>query len=209
MAEQTPGDSYIRAWTDGGTQKFFWLVVAVVLVLDLSSKWCAFRFIETIGDVPEEKHGVVIVQNVLEFKKTTNRGAALGLGQGGTWVFVIATFVAVGFIVQLFAKSRSEQRVLHLLLAMSLGGALGNLYDRLVFGYVRDFIAITAEIREIPVWPWVFNIADVALVVGIGLLLVGWTFGKLDLQYARQEPSGGEREGKCETVDEVEQVDRS
>jgi len=55
-----------------------------------------------------------------------------------------------------------------------LGGALGNLYDRILYGKVRDFIFLTLNISGKDIWPWIFNIADVALVVGVFGLLLGW-----------------------------------
>jgi len=65
-------------------------------------------------------------------------------------------------------KARPEQKVLHWALALVAGGAVGNLIDRIYFGVVTDFILWRYEIHE---WP-VFNVADVVLVVGVGLMFI-------------------------------------
>jgi signal peptidase II len=120
---------------------------------------------------------IVVIPNVLEFNTVYNRGAVFGMGKGLRWVFIGATCFAMIFLLRLFGKSLDNQWVLHSLLGLSLGGAIGNLYDRATIGVVRDFIHITATIGDVPVWPAIFNVADMALVVGIGGLMLGWTFG--------------------------------
>jgi len=205
-----------QAWQYRRAHVFFWAMVLVVLAGDLASKWWAFNYLPApASTAPVATNGLVvgrtmtIVPGLLEFKTVLNRGAVFGLGKGGRWVFIIATFLATGFLLQLFAKSRANQRFLHSLLALSVGGAFGNLYDRLVHQVVRDFIHITAEIGSVPVWPAVFNVADIALVIGIGMLLVGWTFGYLKLDTvrppARDDAANGRYEG---TDDRSQHVDR-
>ena len=196
MAEKTAVASPTRAWQYPRAHVFFWFAVAVVLLLDLWTKSLVFRLIAT-------EKTVRIVSGLLEFRPVYNEGAVFGLGEGGRWLFVIATFAAAWFIIQLFAQSRANQRLLHLLLALSLGGAVGNLYDRLVFASVRDFIAITAKLTDrIYVWPYVFNVADVALVIGIGLLLVGWVFGWIELQGGSSRKRAPVGDEACELTDE-------
>ena len=76
----------------------------------------------------------------------------------------------MGLIFYVFASSRAAQRWLHIWCGLVMAGALGNLYDRIFFGYVRDMIHFTGSIeiggRSIG-WPYVFNVADVYLVVGV------------------------------------------
>jgi signal peptidase II len=181
MSRQISSEVLSRAWLSGRAQKIFWFTVIVILAIDLVSKWAAFEYINGEASKPETIEPIVVLPGFLEFTKVLNPGAVFGMGKGGGLLFIVATLVAVGFLLQLFAKSRPDQRAVHILLAMSLGGALGNLYDRAIFSRVRDMIHISTEIVGIPVWPWVFNVADVALVVGIGVLLLGWTFGVLEL----------------------------
>ena len=82
---------------------------------------------------------------------------------------------AIGFLCYLFATS-GRRRFYQFILGMLLAGVLGNLYDRTVFGYVRDMLYMLpgkqwpGTDREI--FPWIFNIADTLLCVGVGLMLV-------------------------------------
>lgn len=128
---------------------------------------------------------VVVVPSVLRLKLTTNTGAVFGLGAGNRWVFVAVSVLATAVIGYLFLWSAAGAWLQHTALALILAGALGNLYDRVRFGAVRDMLhmlpgvelpfglswpGVGGGVRE--VWPWVFNLADVSLLVGVGLMLV-------------------------------------
>lgn len=94
-----------------------------------------------------------------------NTGAAFGLFQGGGAVFAVMAVVVSIFIVIYYPKIPRDEKLMRIALAMQMGGALGNLVDRLRFGPVTDFIAVS-------VFP-VFNIADASITIGVGLLLFG------------------------------------
>ena len=113
----------------------------------------------------------------VNFTLSTNEGVAFGLFVPRLLIAVF-TVLTIGLIFYFFASSPAESLPMHIILALILGGALGNLYDRLfcevtVSGFegiryqVRDFIDCT-DLH----YPWVFNVADVFLVVGIVLLLL-------------------------------------
>jgi signal peptidase II len=92
----------------------------------------------------------------------TNTGAAFGLfpNQGG--LLVVVALVVVVVIVAYYRHLPAERWLLHLSLGLQLGGAIGNLLDRVRLGYVVDFI-------DVGFWP-VFNLADSAIVVGVAIL---------------------------------------
>ncbi len=99
----------------------------------------------------------------LHLENVRNQGVAFGLGGDISAVFIAATIVLlVGFLVFLATRGRSGWLV-WLPAALLLGGALGNLADRVREGAVTDFI-------DLPLWP-TFNLADVCIVVGVLLLL--------------------------------------
>lgn len=176
VSESTqPGIAACKAMKSVSSNALFWTVAALTLTLDLVSKWWTFKFIH-FDDPP-----LVIISNFLYFDLTQNYGAVFGMGRGKVWLFIIASLIAMVFIVQLFAYSRPKQTFFHLLLGMTLGGAIGNLYDRCIFGCVRDFIYVSIRASGKELWPWVFNIADMALVVGVAGLLLGWFFGKFEI----------------------------
>lgn len=97
-----------------------------------------------------------------------NAGAAFGMFQGARVFFVIASFVAVALIVYLGVRLPKEQRGRRFLLGMILGGAIGNLIDRVASGQVTDFIQIGVAGHY---WP-VFNIADMGVSIGACLLIL-------------------------------------
>jgi signal peptidase II len=162
------------AWRSPGAHLYFWSLAALAVVLDLASKGWVFTHL------PESKP-VAVVPGILYFVTRRNAGAVFSFWEGKRWFFIAASLVAVGFILQLFIQSRARQRWFHLLLALVLGGALGNLYDRLVFGTVRDFIYLSIHLGRHELWPAVFNAADMFLVVGVVGLLVGWLFGAFNM----------------------------
>ncbi|MEM9345484.1 MAG: signal peptidase II [Planctomycetota bacterium] len=118
--------------------------------------------------VPAHKP-IVVVPGLLNFQLTLNTGAVFGLGQGARPVFIVVSLVAVFVIMFLLYRSPPKARLYHLGLALILGGALGNLYDRVLYSAVRDMLHM---LPSTGLWPWIFNIADVALVCGVCLVLV-------------------------------------
>lgn len=208
----------------------FWTAAALVFVLDLWSKQWAFA---QLGSNETR----TILNGTLEFRRSLNAGAVFGSFAGHASLFVVASLLALGFVLYLFSRSSRKQYGLHMALAMVLAGALGNLYDRTFIivdvvhvqtesgppemiigsavedvdnqtvrvgdwpdghhartfrrsevtikqqGVVRDFIkfvprfpAWVPKLAGRDIWPWVFNIADSALVCGVGVLLVGSWF---------------------------------
>lgn len=116
----------------------------------------------------------------VEFIWQENYGAVLGVGQGRTAMFVAFTFLALALLTWLFVDSKRSHAGLHIFLGCVVAGAVGNLYDRMQFSYVRDFLRLTFRAdwatwggNSHYVWPYVFNIADVFITVGVcGLFLV-------------------------------------
>lgn len=110
---------------------------------------------------------------------STNPGVVFGLRLPRP-VVAAATLAALGLVAYLFAGTRGRQWPLHLAMGLILAGAVGNLYDRLfsqvtiplagsIRNQVRDFIDCSQLY-----YPWVFNLADVFLVVGVAILIVHW-----------------------------------
>jgi signal peptidase II len=113
--------------------------------------------------------GQTVVPGLLDLRLTINTGAVFGRAQGGRWLFISVSVIALAVIGAVFARSPSRSWVLHVGLALVLAGALGNLYDRVRFAAVRDMLHM---LPQTDLWPWIFNIADASLMVGVGLLLV-------------------------------------
>jgi len=168
----------------------FCVVALLLLTGDLLLKWWAFESFAGPVDIPAVLAGeatlpakqTTLAPKVLALKLVLNQGAVFGLGQGYTWLFLIITVFAIGFVGYVLLTSPADQRVMHLCLALILAGALGNLIDRIAFGAVRDMLYLFPGV-ELPfgwrwangsgeVYPWIFNLADVYLTVGIALMLI-------------------------------------
>ena len=120
---------------------------------------------------------------------TSNTGGAFGLFPDQTMVLVLASFVAIGILFFLYRSHALSSPLLRLSLGLQLGGALGNLVDRIRLGAVTDFI-------DVGPWP-IFNVADASIVVGILLLLF------LLLSPSRQERTGQPRPLGENTADSI------
>jgi len=112
-----------------------------------------------------------VIDGFWDWRLSMNPGSAFGLfsSQNGARIFLSLVGIAavVGMLFML-RKSRLDQKVLHYALALVAGGAIGNLVDRIYFGVVTDFVSWHYHDH---VWP-TFNVADVVLVVGVGLMFI-------------------------------------
>jgi signal peptidase II len=116
-----------------------------------------------------EKIGVI--KDLWDWQLSMNSGSAFGLfssQQGARIGLSVVGIIAVFGMLWMLRKARPDQKILHLALALVTGGAIGNLIDRTYFGVVTDFILWRYQTHE---WP-VFNVADVVLVVGVGLMFI-------------------------------------
>lgn len=203
---QVPPQAEPAGWSARATVLFV-VVTLLVLGADLALKYVSFSTGLVAGSpsyldpqqpdqplIPAHEP-MTIVPGVLSLRLTTNTGAVFGLGSGGRWVFVIVSIIACAVILRLFWRSPAGARGLHVALALILAGALGNLYDRLRYSAVRDMLYLFPE-RHLPfglawpggdtrVYPWVFNIADVALILGVALVVL--------LTWWRERPARGLR----------------
>ena len=156
-----------------------WLLVsAAVMALDLATKaWISAAF------TPGETREVTSFFNLI---LTYNTGAAFSIlaNAGGwqRWFFTLVTVVISTVILVMLRRQRSDRRV-SFALALVLGGALGNLYDRLTLGHVVDFIQVHAAGYY---WP-AFNVADSAISVGVALLIWDSLRGSAGAKAAGQE----------------------
>jgi signal peptidase II len=140
------------------------LVAGTVLALDWWTKrWAT----ETLAHRPP----VEIVGEFVRFTYTRNSGVAFGLGAGLKFPYAVFSIAAALIILYLFLSRRVRGFGRELALSLIMGGALGNLVDRLRTGEVVDFIEVGWDR-----WHWpVFNVADSAVSVGVVLFAIIWT----------------------------------
>jgi len=134
-----------------GERFLFYLCAAAVFALDQGSKWVATTWLKPLGSVP-------LLGKYVSLTYRTNTGAAFGMvpwaSQG---LELVGTAVVVLLLIYGWRAARGS-RALGLALALLLGGAAGNLLDRIRLDYVVDFV-------DLHFWP-VFNVADTAITVG-------------------------------------------
>ena len=152
-----------------------WLSIsAIVIALDLYTKHLilgAFSYGEQLE-----------ITSFFDLVRYHNEGAAFGFlndaGGWQKWFFTAISVIAV-IVITYLIKKHSEQKLFCFGLALVLGGAIGNLYDRITLGYVVDFLNFHINNHY---WP-AFNVADSAICVGVGLLL--WDSFKSDKPHHR------------------------
>ena len=183
-----------------------WLVLLTVLTaglaLDLGLKRWSFENIANQPVVLDRQQllrnpfwriprhePLTIVPRVLELHLVENRGAVFGIGADQRIFFIVFTICALIAALVVFARwTTSDSRMAHVALGLVLAGGVGNLYDRVLFSVVRDFVHLLpgwtlpfgwrwgGHSNEI--FPWVFNVADVMLLTGMGLLM--WHMNRRD-----------------------------
>jgi len=136
---------------------FIWTLAIFIFLLDRFSKIFVLRNLKL-------NESVEIIKNIFYLALVHNTGAAFGIFKNQTLFFIVVSILAVITIVIYIKKFLNIPFTIKTGLALILGGALGNLVDRLCFGYVVDFL-------DFKIWP-VFNIADSAITVGTFLLIV-------------------------------------
>jgi signal peptidase II len=106
-----------------------------------------------------------LINGWVSFTYVTNYGAAFGILQSQTLLLVAVTLAVIVMVLVNRRKTSSYSRIIQIGLAVALGGAIGNLIDRIRLHYVIDFL-------DFYVWP-IFNVADVAIVTGVCLIVLG------------------------------------
>lgn len=133
-------------------------VVVALLAADRATKLWALRDLRF--------HGPWTVLPFFEFAYLENTGAAFGMGRGANGLFIVVSAALIAVLVGLLRRWPKGDFWLQAGGTMVLAGALGNLYDRLAYRYVVDFIYVHH-------FPWVFNVADSCITVGACLLAWG------------------------------------
>jgi len=148
----------------GPTEKGRWLLLSLaVLALDQWSKWLVELHLPLQAAHP-------LLPGVLNLTHVRNTGVAFGLfsGRGTSVALAVLGLVALALVGVYFAWTHTRDRWLLTALSLVMGGAVGNLMDRVVSGAVTDFVDLHAGTAH---WPS-FNIADSAITVGIAALLL-------------------------------------
>ena len=141
---------------------YFYLTLLLIF-LDQASKWL-------VQTKMFPMQSIVLIKGLFSITYATNVGAAFGILQSQTLLLIA---ISLGVMIVVWVNRRkinTYPRVMQAGLAVALSGAVGNLIDRIRLGFVVDFLNFL-------IWP-IFNVADMAIVIGVGLILWGIFFNK-------------------------------
>lgn len=190
--------AFLADWTQVAKKKW-WLyivelaVIAVILVADLLSKKYVWNFLDQNG----VQENVIGLFNLVKVK---NEGAGFGIFQGKTIGLTIVTFIVVIAICAYLFFALKETEWLRISLVFITAGGIGNIVDRIAFGYVRDFIQFSFW-DNFPV----FNVADSFVTVGAFMLVV--VLIVMLVQEGKKNQKEFEEEQKNKAINEQEQID--
>ncbi len=149
---------------------WYYLLAALIVLLDQVSKWVIVRFMEIGQSIP-------VIGDFFQITSHRNRGAAFGILQDQRLFFIVITiFILAGIIWYMQKMKKEGSRLLQFSLGLILGGAIGNFIDRLLTGEVVDFLKFRFQFNwfgsEVDYTYPIFNIADSAIVIGVMLIFL-------------------------------------
>jgi signal peptidase II len=145
----------------------YWILLVFCIGVLLLDQWTKSMVVQKLPLYQR----VEVIQGFFNLTHVRNTGGAFGIFGGekgglGSILFVVVSLIAVGAIIVLFLRIKENERTLAISFSLILGGAAGNLIDRLRYGDVVDFLDFHLSTYH---WP-AFNVADSAICIGIGLM---------------------------------------
>lgn len=138
------------------------IIIILGLLADYFSKRWALATLSTGGRID-------LIKGYLDFEYLENRGAAFGIFQGNVIALSVISLTIAAVLVYMLFKYGKQSKVLAAALSLIIAGALGNIYDRLVYGFVVDFIhAHWMDVYHFPT----FNVADMCVTGGTVLMII-------------------------------------
>ena len=158
-------------------EKMLWIILLVLIIFaDQLSKWLVVAYLQG-------KESVYLIKGVLRFTYVENDGAAFGMLDDHRWVFLVLSTVMIIALIYYIVKYKPQSKWVMTSLILIVGGGIGNMIDRILLGYVIDFIDFCAFPN---LWRWVFNIADSAVCVGTFMLSL-WLILDTVKEYKREK----------------------
>lgn len=145
------------------------ILAIVFLAIDLMTKSLVLK----AGNVLYKK---TIIKDFFSLHFTKNTGAAFSFLTGYSWIFVIIAFIFLFIIIRFFIYQKNLKQIEVFAYSLLLGGVMGNLIDRIINGYVIDFLSFKIFDYYFPI----FNLADTFIVIGAGLLIIDIVRGSIN-----------------------------
>lgn len=134
----------------------FYIFIMVLITLDQAIKFLVNNSLSYGQSIP-------VIKNIFHFTYVRNSGAGFGILQGHRELLIIVSIIIISILL-IYRYKTANDRFLDIAMALIIGGAIGNLIDRIRYSYVIDYL-------DFRIWP-VFNLADSAVVVGVGILII-------------------------------------
>jgi len=147
-----------------------YLLALLVIVLDQWSKFAVLSLAD-VGDIsmiPSGYRFATVIPGLLDLTMVRNTGVSFGLFGGGGARWLLAVFSLVVSAGLIWWATQARRPLLLTAIGLVIGGAIGNAIDRIRYGFVVDFV----DVSQIGFFPWVFNVADTAITVGIVFLIL-------------------------------------
>jgi len=148
--------------------------ILIVVVDQLTKAWVlsALNMFDPAGGLIDRDlwgyHSIPVIGSIFRISFVANDGVSFGLFGGGAGRWLLSAFSVVVAGVLGWWALKAERRLLVTSIGLIMGGAIGNVIDRIRFGFVVDFLDFSGT----GVFPWVFNVADSAITVGVILLIL-------------------------------------
>ena len=140
--------------------KKIFIISFIILIIDIISKKLVVSFMI-------ENESIKVIDNFFSLTYVKNTGVAFSMIEGYVWLIIIVTIVIL-FMLFKFIKDDTNNKFDLISYGFIIGGAVGNLIDRLFYGYVVDFFDFSIFSYQAPI----FNVADIFIVVGVFLLII-------------------------------------
>lgn len=163
------------------------LIIAASVILDQATKLL-------VVNTMDYGQSIVLIKNIFSFQYIHNYGAAWGMFSNHRWVFMLITSLALIAMPIILYRYRKLHFLFGLSLSLFIGGAIGNMIDRVFLGYVVDFLQFT--FIDFPI----FNVADICVVFGAVFMMIYIIFFDKELLTDKKQPLKNEKEVK--TVDD-------
>jgi signal peptidase II len=134
-------------------------IIAATIILDQLTKWIVVNSM-TLHE------SIVLIEKIFSFTYVHNYGAAWGMFSNHRWIFIVTTSIAIIVMPIILYRYRKVHFLFNLSLSLFIGGAVGNMIDRIFVGYVVDFLEFT--FIDFPV----FNVADICVVFGAVFMFI-------------------------------------
>ena len=130
----------------------------LVVLIDYIIKLLVINNLNPIGSI-------TLIPGLFSLTYVENKGAAFGMLANARWIFIVFTLAVIIFLIIFLFWKRPTSKLVNVALILIIGGGLGNLIDRIFYGYVVDYLSISF-------FPPVCNFADYCVTVGAGLLVI-------------------------------------